>query len=41
LLADWVGEKSPDKLPPEVSVSRKQDGYLPLALAIIGVSQIT
>jgi apoptotic protease-activating factor 1-like protein len=35
-LADWVGEKSPDKLPPEAAEVAKECGYLPLALAMIG-----
>src|SRR5271166_2241969 len=36
MLADWVGEKSPDKLPPEAAEVAKECGYLPLALAMIG-----
>jgi NB-ARC domain len=31
-----VGEKSPDKLPPEAAEVAKECGYLPLALAMIG-----
>jgi NB-ARC domain/SEFIR domain len=33
MLAKWVGEKSPDKLPPEAAEVAKECGYLPLALA--------
>ena len=36
MLAEWVGEKSPDKLPPEAAQVAKECGYLPLALAMIG-----
>jgi hypothetical protein len=36
MLAEWVGEKSPDKLPPEAAEVAKECGYLPLALAMIG-----
>jgi hypothetical protein len=36
MLAEWVGEKSPDKLPPEAAKVAKECGYLPLALAMIG-----
>ena len=36
MLAQWVGEKSPDKLPPEAAEVAKECGYLPLALAMIG-----
>jgi WD40 repeat protein len=36
MLAEWVGEKSPDKLPPEAAEIAKECGYLPLALAMIG-----
>jgi hypothetical protein len=36
MLADWVGGKSPDKLPPEAAQVAKECGYLPLALAMIG-----
>src|SRR5271165_6531873 len=36
MLAEWVGEKSPDKLPSEAAQVAKECGYLPLALAMIG-----
>ena len=36
MLTEWVGEKSPDKLPPEAAEVAKECGYLPLALAMIG-----
>jgi len=36
MLAEWVGQKSPDKLPPEAAEVAKECGYLPLALAMIG-----
>ena len=36
LLAERVGEKSPDKLPAEAAQVAKECGYLPLALAMIG-----
>jgi hypothetical protein len=36
MLAEWVGEKSRDKLPPEAAEVAKECGYLPLALAMIG-----
>jgi hypothetical protein len=36
MLADWAGEQSPDKLPPEAAEVAKECGYLPLALALIG-----
>jgi hypothetical protein len=36
MLAEWLGEKSPDKLPPEAAEVAKECGYLPLALAMIG-----
>ena len=36
MLAEWVGEKSPHKLPPEAAEVVKECGYLPLALAMIG-----
>ena len=36
MLAERVGEKSPDKLPPEAAQVAKECGYLPLALAMIG-----
>jgi NB-ARC domain/TIR domain/WD domain, G-beta repeat/APAF-1 helical domain len=36
MLAEWVGEKSPDKLPAEAAEVAKECGYLPLALAMIG-----
>src|SRR5271165_4933580 len=36
ILAEWVGEKSPDKLPSEAAQVAKECGYLPLALAMIG-----
>ena len=36
MLAEWVGEKNPDKLPPEAAEVAKECGYLPLALAMIG-----
>jgi hypothetical protein len=36
ILADWVGEKSLDKLSPEACEVAKECGYLPLALAMIG-----
>jgi hypothetical protein len=36
MLAEWVGEQSPDKLPPKASEVAKECGYLPLALAMVG-----
>jgi len=36
MLAEWVGEKNPDKLPPEAAELARECGYLPLALAMIG-----
>jgi NB-ARC domain/SEFIR domain len=36
MLAEWVGEKSPDKLPAEAAEVARECGYLPLALAMIG-----
>jgi hypothetical protein len=36
MLAEWVGEKSPDELPAEAAEVVKECGYLPLALAMIG-----
>src|ERR1700739_2441062 len=36
MLAEWVGEKSSDKLPPKAAEVAKEFGYLPLALAMIG-----
>jgi WD40 repeat protein len=36
MLAEWVGEKSPDKLSVEAAEVAKKCGYLPLALAMIG-----
>src|SRR6516164_2875832 len=36
MLAEWVGQKSPDKLPVEAADVAKECGYLPLALAMIG-----
>jgi len=36
MLTEWVGQKSPDKLPPEAAEVAKECGYLPLALAMIG-----
>jgi hypothetical protein len=36
MLAEWVGEKSPDKLLPEAAEVARECGYLPLALAMIG-----
>jgi hypothetical protein len=36
MLAEWVGEKTPDKMPPEASEVAKECGCLPLALAMIG-----
>ena len=36
MLAEWVGQKSVDKLPPEATEVAKECGYLPLALAMIG-----
>jgi hypothetical protein len=33
ILAEWVGEKSPDKLPAEAAEVARECGYLPLALA--------
>jgi hypothetical protein len=36
MLAEWVGEKSPDKLPAEAAEVAKECGYLPLALAMVG-----
>jgi NB-ARC domain len=36
MLAEWIGEKSPDKLPSEADQVAKECGYLPLALAMIG-----
>jgi hypothetical protein len=36
MIAEWVGKKSPAKLPPEATEVAKECGYLPLALAMIG-----
>jgi hypothetical protein len=36
MLAEWVGEQSPDRLPVEAAEVAKECGYLPLALAMIG-----
>jgi predicted nucleotide-binding protein len=36
MLADWVGQQSPDKLPTEAAEVARECGYLPLALAMIG-----
>jgi WD40 repeat protein len=36
LLAEWVGETSPDKLPSEAAQVARECGFLPLALAMIG-----
>jgi hypothetical protein len=36
MLAEWVGQKSLDKLPPEAAEVAKECGYLPLALAMVG-----
>jgi WD40 repeat protein len=36
ILAAWVGQKSPDKLPVEAAEVARKCGYLPLALAMIG-----
>ena len=36
MLAEWVGQKSPDKLPPEAAEVARECGCLPLALAMIG-----
>ncbi len=36
VLALWVGEKQPDRLPPEADQIVRECGYLPLALAAIG-----
>jgi hypothetical protein len=36
MLAEWIGEKTLDKLPPEAAEVAKECGYLPLALAMIG-----
>jgi WD40 repeat protein len=36
MLAEWLGEKSSDKLPPEAAEVAKECGCLPLALAMIG-----
>jgi hypothetical protein len=36
MLAEWVGQKSSDKLPPEAAEVARECGYLPLALAMIG-----
>jgi len=36
MLAEWVGQRSVDKLPPEATEVAKECGYLPLALAMIG-----
>ena len=36
MLAEWVGQKNPDKLPPEAAEVARECGYLPLALAMIG-----
>jgi hypothetical protein len=36
MLAGWVGQRSPDTLPPEAAEIAKECGYLPLALAMIG-----
>jgi len=35
MLAEWVGQKSPGKLPAEAVEVAKECGYLPLALAMI------
>ena len=36
MLAEWVGQKSPNKLPPEAAEVARECGYLPLALTTIG-----
>ena len=36
IMAEWVGEKSPDRLPVEAAEVAKECGCLPLALAMIG-----
>jgi WD40 repeat protein len=36
MLAEWVGQRSLDKLPVETAEVAKECGYLPLALAMIG-----
>src|SRR5271157_2953477 len=36
MLGEWVGEKSPEKLPQEAAEVARECGYLPLALAMIG-----
>jgi hypothetical protein len=36
MLAEWMGENSPDMLPVEAAEVAKECGYLPLALAMIG-----
>jgi WD40 repeat protein len=36
MLAEWVGWKSVDNMPPEAADVAKECGYLPLALAMIG-----
>jgi hypothetical protein len=36
MLAEWVGDKSPEKLPLEAAEVARDCGYLPLALAMIG-----
>ena len=36
MLAEWVGQKSPNKLSPEAAEVARECGYLPLALAMIG-----
>jgi hypothetical protein len=36
MLAEWVGQRSPDKLPAEAAEVARECGYLPLALAMIG-----
>jgi hypothetical protein len=36
MLAEWVGQRSADKLPPEAAEVARECGYLPLALAMVG-----
>jgi hypothetical protein len=38
MLGEWVGQKNPDKLPPEATEVAKDCGNLPLALAMIGAT---
>jgi WD40 repeat protein len=36
MLAEWMGQKNPDTLPPEAAEVARECGYLPLALSTIG-----